>query len=486
MPLFNGALKNYGARSRSFTFYGQYGTGQKRKASVTASHRSAICLALAALALGCTAPTEAVAEPGDTYPFYMPMQGLRAPATTLIVKCDASRAAGKEVYQGTDGASLYGNAEGGFEFIYEATDSAGQPCVYPFYPWLPQIVGAHNGTQYILRSSAPGRRVTFRTSDEWATINPRIFDIGTGRVHFEMRDIELDFPGSIQPRGAVHLEVVGATRPGLFTAVIRRSKLYGGKNTLFVPSGETMLYVEDSEIAGNVGTNVDQEHGTYINGTLVTHLVRSSWRGQLAWQNIASGHQIKDKTYLRIYEDVTVSNAASIAAPSAMPLVDISAFGFTWSNNLKFRRLAPAQEPRDALVDLRTEIVYGPPEHYPWNLLVDPGWRMPASPLAALDKVYLSVFLNTSVESFRTEPYIFALRPQGTALAEDGAIVLGNEASTKAQQRFVSLAFNTRGRIARAYAPEGWTFTDPALPTGSEWVTDRDAFIRHALGLIGR
>ncbi len=457
--------------------------------------RSFLSLALSA-AFGIAGPGEAsVAEdaPGPTfserdnrYPFYMPMDALRPPAITLFIKCDASRAAGQEVYEGRDAASLYGRAEDGYEFVYEAVDGAGRPCVYPFTPWLPQIVGSLQGTQYILRSSIPGRRVTFRTGGQWATVNPRMFEIGAQRVHFEMRDIELDFPGAIEAKGALHLEVVGTSRPGLFTAVVRRSKLYGGKNALFVPSGETMLYVEDSEIAGNVGTNVDQEHSTYINGTLVSHFRNSSWRGQLAWKDIASGHQLKDKAYLRIYENVTVSNLPNTQPPSAMPLIDVSAFGFTWSNNLKLKRVAPAQDPRDTLVDLRTEIIYGAPDHYPWSLLANTSWRMPASPLSVLDQVYLSVFQNTSVESFRTEPYVFALRPQGTSLVPGDTVVQGNERTTRAQQRMVSLAFNTTGRIGRVYSPEGWTFTDPKLPAEANWVLDRDAFIRHALKLIGR
>ena len=341
-----------------------------------------------------------------------------------------------------------------------------------------------------MRSSVPGRRVTFRTGNPWATINPRMFDIGRQRVHFEMRDIELDFPGAVQPMGALHLEALGATAPGLFTAVVRRSRLYGGKNALFAPGGQTMLYVEDSEIAGNVGTNVDQEHGTYINGILVSHMRNSSWRGQLGWKDVASGHQLKDKAYLRIYENVTVSNRTNgtppSAPPSAMPLVDISAFGFTWANGLHLVRLAPLQAAREGLVDLRTEIVYGEKGLYPWPLLADRSWRMPASPLAALGRVYLSVFQNTTVESFRTEPYVFNQRLQGTRLLPGTSTVAGNDQTTPAQQRMVSLAFHTSGRLARAYAPTGWTFTDPALPPEARWVTDRDAFIRHALGLIGR
>ena len=428
------------------------------------------------------------AQADTLYPFYMPMRGLHRPAVRLQVRCDASRAAGHEVYAGRSADDLGGRVEGGYEFVYEALDSAGKPCVYPFAPWQPQIVGPLDGTQYIFRSSIPGRRVTFRTNDPWATIDLRLFDFGTQRVHFEMRDVELDFPGAIQPMGAVHLEAFGGTRPGLFSAVLRRTRIYGGKNALFVPAGQTMLYVEDSDIAGNVGTNVDQEHTTYINGILVSHLRNSSWHGQRAWQDQASGHQLKDKAYLRIYENVTVANVPAGSTPSAMPLLDATSYGFTWANNLRLLRVAPAQAVRDGLVDLRSDLVYADPAIYPWPLLVTPNWRMPAAPLGALDQVYLSVFQNTVVESYRTEPFVFALRPQGLAMADGGSSprVEGNELTTRAQQRMVSLAFHTTGRFTRAYSPEGWTYADPVLPPGAEWVRDRDAFIRHALGLIGR
>ncbi|WP_298200337.1 hypothetical protein [Novosphingobium sp.] len=456
--------------------------GQRRAAGQPPAQPSAPPTVLP-FAAALTDPAEA-----DTlYPFYMPMRGLRRPAVRLMVKCDASRAAGREVYAGRGADSLGGRVEGGFEFVYEALDGTGRPCVYPFSPWQPQIVGSLDGTQYIVRSSIPGRRVTFRTDDQWATLGPRLLDFGPQRVHFELRDVELDFPGAIQPKGALYPEAYGGSGPGLFTVVIRRSRIYGGKNALFLPSGQTMLYVEDSDLAGNVGTNTDQEHTTYLNGILVSHLRNSVWHGQKAWQDQASGHQLKDKAYLRVYENLTVSNVPAGSTPSAMPLIDASSFGFTWSNNLRLLRVAPAQAVRDSLVDLRAEILYGDPRNYPWPVLVTPDWRMPPAPLAALDKVYLSVFQNTTVESYRTEPFIFALRPQGFTVRRDGSNVIeGQEQSTRAQQRMVSLAFNTRGRFTRAYSPEGWTYADPVLPPGTEWVRDRDAFIRHALGLIGR
>jgi len=311
-------------------------------------------------------------------------------------------------------------------------------------------------------------------------------DIGRDRLHFEMRDIDLDFPDAVQPIGALHLEAFGGSRPGLFTAVIRRSRIFGGKNAIFVPGGETMLYIEDSDIAGNVGTNNDQEHTTYINGILVSHLRNSTWRGQRAWKNIASGHQLKDKAYLRIYENVTVTNQPNGAPPSAMPLVDASAFGFTWSDNLHLQRVAPAQQVRDGLVDLRSEIMYRQSTAYPWNVLANRSWRMPADPLAVLDKVYLAVFLNTSVASFRPEPFVFALRPTGDRLDRGTNTVNGNDTTSTAQQRAVSIAFHTTGRFAQAYAKQGLTFSDPHLPAADQWILDRDAFIRHALGLIGR
>jgi len=443
-------------------------------------------LMLAAMALPPAQAQIPAAHDGQ-YPFYMPMAGLRRPANRFFVVCDASRAAGHEVYRGRDAATLYGKAEGGYEFVYQAIDGAGRPCVYPFVPTLPQIVGRVDGTQYIVRSSLPGRRVTFRTqNDPWANLDIRVFDLGRQRVHFEMRDVELDFPGSIQPMGALHLEVPGGTRPGLFTAVLRRVKLFGGKNALFVPGGQTMLYIEDSEIAGNVGTEPDQQHTTYINGTLVSHFVNSQWYGQHAWEDKASGHQLKDKAYLRIYENLIVSNRPNGTTPSAMPLIDASAYGFTWANNLRLERVQPAQAPRDALIDLRSEILYGDRANYPWNVLANPGWRMPAAPLAALDKVYLSVFQNTTVHSFRPEPYAIALRPQGTGFAADGITVEGTDRTTPAQQRTVSLAFHTAGNVRRVYAPGGAVYVDPVLPPGAGWVLDRDAFIRHALGLIGR
>jgi hypothetical protein len=96
------------------------------------------------------------------------------------------------------------------------------------------------------------------------------------------------------------------------------------------------------------------------------------------------------------------------------------------------------------------------------------------------------VFFNTSVASFRTEPYVFALRPAGRGFEPGTSTVLGAGLTTRAEQRAVALAFGTKGTLAKVFSNDGWTYVNPRLPANAEWVTDRDAFIKHALGLIGR
>jgi hypothetical protein len=64
--------------------------------------------------------------------------------------------------------------------------------------------------------------------------------------------------------------------------------------------------------------------------------------------------------------------------------------------------------------------------------------------------------------------------------------VVGEGFTTSAEQRAVSLAFGTQGNFAKVYSPSGWSYVNPRLDGDSLWVADRDAFIRHALGLIGR
>jgi hypothetical protein len=169
-----------------------------------------------------------------------------------------------------------------------------------------------------------------------------------------------------------------------------------------------------------------------------------------------------------------------------MPPIDASSFGFTWANNLHIRRVPSPQEPREGLVDLRSEILYGNPQHYPWPVIASAQWQMPAAALGALDKVYLSVFFNTEVQSFRNEPFVFALRPWGRGFEPGTPTIAGEGFTTRAEQRAVSLAFGTRGAFGKVYSGDGWTYVNPKLSDAMLWVADRDAFIRHALGLIGR
>ena len=103
-----------------------------------------------------------------------------------------------------------------------------------------------------------------------------------------------------------------------------------------------------------------------------------------------------------------------------------------------------------------------------------------------LDQVYLSAFFNTEVRSFRNEPYVFALRPWGRGFQPGTATIAGEGLTLKSEQRAVSLAFGTRGTFSKVYSGDGWTYANPRLSNEMLWVADRDAFIRHALGLIGR
>jgi hypothetical protein len=64
--------------------------------------------------------------------------------------------------------------------------------------------------------------------------------------------------------------------------------------------------------------------------------------------------------------------------------------------------------------------------------------------------------------------------------------VVGEGFTTRGEQRAVSLAFGTRGTFGKVYSADGWTYPNPRLSDDALWVADRDAFIRHALGLIGR
>ena len=425
------------------------------------------------------------------------MSGLLAPKHVLHVLCDESVAAGEEVL--AEGEKLPWNSysAGGVEMIYEAKNDAGEACVYNFAPWHPRKGSGKNawpsGSQFIYRSSEPGTQVTFRTKSDWSSLSIKAGPHDGKRYHYEVKDVALDFPEAGQPMGALHLEAFAdPASGGLMTAVLRRVSIRGGKNALFLPGGATMLYIEDSDIGGNIGGHVDQQHSTYINGIISTHMVNTKWWGQRA-SGAYGGHQLKDKAYLRIYEDVSVTNVPDQGDPSTMPLNDITAFGFTWSKGLKLDRVKPnssERRTRDALVDIRTSLLYTPAEQIPYAPgLNDSDWTMPmargeAIPDGLAQNVYLHVFHDTEVNSYREEPYVFRLHLQGTEYNDDDRISGPKEDRVPEQQRMVGLAFGTTGTFESAWKDQGHVYADPAMPADAEFVFDKDAFAYHSLNLL--
>lgn len=440
-------------------------------------------------------PEPAPVTRADGLPFYFPpTDDLLPPTRTLHVRCDESIAAGKNVLAEGESFPWERYSRGGIEMIYEARDDAGEPCVYPFTPWTPRIgAGANDwpdGSQFIWRSDEPGTQVTFRHDGEWARLAFQPWTV-TGRMHVELSDIAIDFPKAVQAMGALHLEAVPKDE-GLLTVVIRRSNLTGGKNPLFIPSGRTMVYIEDSEIGANVGTNVDQEHGTYINGILSLHAVDSTWFGQKASGSFG-GHQLKNYAYLTILENVTLDNGGGRGAASNRPLYDGSSYGFTWVDGLTLIRRS-TEDPRDTLVDLR-------PAHYhkgrergrneadgevelPWLKVGD--WRMPEDdcPTSAVDQVYLHVFRDVDVESFRREPHAVLMQSvyeNWPALDADNraqrAMLWYGDGVDVSPVGFRYLPTNP-GPIPSVYAC-------PLPDDAPRLLTDRDAFIRHALAKVG-
>lgn len=440
-------------------------------------------------------------QPKETYPFYMDMTGLRPPEVVLHVRCDESIAAGKHVFADGEKAPWNNYSKGGVEIVYQAFDDTGAPCVYPFAPWTPTRGGGANewpdGSQFIYRSAVPGHRVTFRSDSQWAKMHFKPYKFDDRRFHFEISDIELDFPGAVNAMGALHLEAV-PTQEALLTAVVRRSRLTGGRNALFAPSGQTMVYVEDSQIGINVGDSVEQEHAIYLNGLLSAHFVDSTVFGQKA-KGIYGGHQLKNKSYLTILENVTLDNSGGTADPSNRPLYDGSAWGFTWASGLELVRQQTSGATREMLIDLRRD-------HYqtysgaqvPWDNAA--GWEMPSDDCSGdvAGEVYLHVFHDTKVDSFQAEEDVLridgafdmvtgAYRGEGTSYED----VMANPRRNRA----MSLSFNAEGDFERFSSPVGYWYQkpkhpkvyacdDPQLaPSVANLANDRDAFISHALDL---
>lgn len=437
-------------------------------------------------------------QPEPIYPFYMDMEGLLPPRITLHVRCDESMAAGKHVLAEGEKFPWSGYSRGGIELVYQAFDDTGAPCVYPFAPWSPTRGPGDNdwpdGSQFIYRSAVPGHRVVFRSEGEWARLHFKPWSLNERRFHFEMRDIELDFRKAVQAMGALHLEAV-PDQTSLLSVVIRRSRLTGAKNAMFIPSGRTMVYIEDSQIGANVGTNVDQEHSTYVNGILSFHAVDSIWFGQKA-SGSYGGHQLKNYSYLTVLEDVTLDSGGGKGAASNRPLYDGSSYGFTWMNGLTLVR-QEAEQPREALIDLRDGHYHkgrkrGRNEadgvvELPWLKVDD--WRMPVSDpcsTEAINQTYLHVFRDVTVESFRQEPFVARLNGVYDSYDE----IMADPQATRAR----AFSFGTKGDFDGFLSPTGYRYLDENPPVYTcedprgalpDVLADRDAFIRNAFAKVG-
>ena len=207
--------------------------------------------------------------------------------------------------------------------------------------------------------------MTFRTSGAWDAFHFKSGNLAA-RLHVEVHDFNLDFPGSVQMMGALWIEAFpGWNTDGLVTVALDNVDVFGGKNAVFVPSGRTMLYADDLRIFGNVGTNTETEHGTYINGALLTHFDSSSWTGQRA-NGVDGGHQLKNKALIQIYEDVSVDNRAGASDPSNRVLMDLTGLGYIWAEGIDLTRVETA-DPREGLIHLRSQgrTRYIPSEVYP-------------------------------------------------------------------------------------------------------------------------
>ena len=362
-------------------------------------------------------PVGPVGAPLSDYPHYMPVDTLLAPVLTINVLCDESIAAGDEVVAAGNKIPANGYSGGGVHLIYEAKNDQGDQCVYPFGPWSPKKgVGSNDwpsGSQFVWRSSEPGEQVKFQSDNQWASLN---FNPGASdgqRYHMEVIDFDLDYTANVQPSGSIWFQhYPSASSGGLGTLVIRNSRVVGGKNALFAPSGSTMIYVEDSEIGRNVGEHYDQHHAIYINGILSAHFKDTLVFGQNG-SIAASGHQLKVKSALRIFENVTLDNGGGRGKTSDRALADLSSFGWTWSENLHLIRRQPDGKRLGyvPLVDMRRDkYVGGDKMNVPYADASE--WEMPVDPGECdlpWDDLYVHVFRSTAVKSVLEEDGVFMM-----------------------------------------------------------------------------
>lgn len=437
----------------------------------------------------------------------MPMEGLYEPQLRFHISCALSNAAGELRTLDNEPAEVpKQRVHVGVEFVYEPCEYRGMgPGKLRNGKWAAGAVVLH-------RSSVPGEKARFVTDNPWSKLSIRPGSLGYdlageqqpgGRFHAEVVDIELintaDRP---QAKGGIQFEVFPTAQSGSFaTFVVRGGRFEGGKNGLFAPTGMSMIYAENSSFGRNTGNDVNQTHATYINGALLSHFKDVLFYGDRA-KGSYGGHQLKDKSAIRILENVTLDNSGGVQDDSPMPLADFTSWGWTWSDGLSLVRREP-RKPREALIDFRRRYyVDGRRLSLPWDTAA--GWRMPTAPGDCsgdvADDVYLHVLHNTSVESFQQEAYAVRLHGAfatkfkqkgygGVTPDMDHADVMANPRRNRA----MSISFNSAGTIDTLSSPTGYWYKkenppayscdDPEKlhPDVAALASDRDAFIRHAL-----
>jgi hypothetical protein len=440
-------------------------------------------------------PPTPIPTPVTGYPSYFPMDGLKKPVDVRLISCAKSNAAGalrdindKAISMAT--APLYE----GIEFVYEA------PCTYKnMGPASIRNWKWADGAQVIHRTSIRGQKAIFSSADQWTNLSFKPGAVGR-RFHGEVTDIELRLTGNVQSMGSLHFEVYpNASEGKLATLVVRDSVIEGGKNALFIPGGASMLYVENTKIGRNVGSDVEQQHSIYINGTLSTHFKDSFIYGQNA-KGSYGGHILKNKSAIRILENVTLSNEGGQADLTNRALGDFSSFGYTFSDGLKLIRKLP-QSPRTGIVHLRSDRYFtGESVNLPF--LTATGAKQPAlppgcnNPLDNINEAYWHVFKNTVVNSEVDDKHIFEMNGV-VDTAYNGIHALTSYADIIAnpqRNRAVLLTFNTETR-APAVSTDGYSYGNPRYPTYhcedlnagpnlEKILANKDAFLRHAFGRV--
>lgn len=438
------------------------------------------------------------------------MEGLLAPEQVFHISCDLSNAAGE--MRTLDDKPLAMKDKK----VYKGVEVVLEPCDYVNTGFFQVKNGKWaNGAVVLYRSSVPGQKARIITDNPWHAIHVKPGGLGYdedgtaqigGRFHTELIDVEFENSADRpQKKGALHVEVFPtADEKVLATVVVRDSKFFGAKNGSFMSTGASMFYAENSEFGRDRGNNSNQEHAIYFNGILVTHLKDVLVFGDRAKGSVG-GHQLKDKSVLRILENVTLSNDGGVQHPSPMPLGDFTAWSWTWSDGLNLSRIEPIDERPPTLIDLRRRYyAHGERVSLPW--LSAEGWEMPMAPGEChgdvADNVYLHVFRDTAVDSFKQEPFV--VRDQGawaTTFEPKGAGVepansYEDVMAHPRRNRSLTVTYDTEGTVDEGASAEGYwyekdnplvyTCNDPAdlAPAVAELANDRDKFIMHALRLL--